>query len=189
MCALRSILSLLVLTGLFIGKSFATSPSIIVNGDPPLDFTIVTSTSFGFGADPSGGGDFGFTNDSGEVWTKLDILVTLPTLQFITCGSVAFVTCTVAITSPIGQTPVSYDITYGPNPLAGINNKENFTINLNDNGIVNEDPNGPGSWGATTHFDAVANAPEPSAIALGTLGLAAVGLLLTRRRVRAKALL
>src|ERR1700757_3811638 len=114
MPSLRSTFSLCLLAGLFVGKSLATSPSIIVNGDPPLDFTIVTSTSFGFTSNSSGGGDFGFTNDTGEVWQRLDIFVTLPTFETITCGSVAFITCTVMPTTPVGQSPITFDIVFGP---------------------------------------------------------------------------
>jgi hypothetical protein len=189
---IRSALLLCLLLGLSTVRVFASAPSIIVNGDPPLNFTIITTDQFGFGTDASGGGDFGFTNATGQVWTRLDILVTLPTFQTITCGSVAFVTCTVTTTTQPGASPASYDIIFGPNPIGGIANAQNFTIDLNDNGIVNTDPDGSGSWGPDTDFTAKVTtaAPEPASVALGGLGLlTCVGLALARRGARTKALL
>jgi hypothetical protein len=147
------------------------SPSIIVNGDPPLNFEIVTNDSFMFGSDPAGGGDFGFTNDTGQTWTRLDIFVTLPAFEFITCGSAAFGTCTVTTTTQPGASPASYDLIFGPNPNGGIANGEKFTIDLNDMGLTNTDPAGSGQWGAGTDFTALANVPEPAPIALGGVGL------------------
>ena len=160
---------------LFLGLASIAVPcwadSIIINGDPPVDFTIVTTDSFTFGANSQGGGDFGFTNETGHVWTQLDILFTLPTFQSITCGSVSFVTCTVNILSGVTETPVRYDVVFGPNPIGGITNTQNFTVNLNDNGIVNTEPNGSGSWPASEDFGAVANAPEPGTWVLAALGI------------------
>jgi hypothetical protein len=145
--------------------------SIIINGDPPVNFTIVTSTSFNFGSDSSGGGDFGFTNETGQTWTTLDVIVTVASFEPITCGSVAFVTCTVIPLTPVNQSPVTFDIMFGPNPSAGITNLENFTINLNENGNQNTDPNGAGGWTPGREFAAVANAPEPGTLVLGVLGV------------------
>lgn len=187
---LRSGMLLCLLLGLSTISGFGSSPSIIVNGDPPLDFTIITTSSFPFGSDPLGGGNFGFTNDTGNVWTKMDVLVTLPIFEPITCGSVTYVTCTVTTTTPIGSGPVTFDIIFGPNPASGITNMQNFTMNLNDNGLTNTDPNGAGSWGPDTDFTAVANAPEPASFALAALGLlTCCGLLFALGRSRAKALL
>lgn len=192
MRSLSSAISLVFVVGLLTLPLCAAgvSPSIIVNGDPPLTFEIITNNSFAFGSDPSGGGDFGFTNDTGQTWTRLDILVTLPTFETITCGSMAFITCTVTTTTPAGASPASYDLIFGPNPSGGIANGQNFTINLNDNGITNTDPAGPGSWGPDTDFAVLANVPEPASIALAGLSLLLLGCgRFFVRRFRSKALL
>jgi hypothetical protein len=150
--------------------------SIIINGDPPTTFTPVTRRSFTFGSNASGGGDTGFTNESGETWTRLDVLFTLPILKDIMCQSPVFVTCTMT-TSPPTTTGglVSYDLMFGPAPQGGIFNGENFEVNLNDNGFENTDPNGAGSWTPGEQFTAVANAPEPGSFLLGCLGFLLVG--------------
>lgn len=166
------------------------SPSIIVNGDPPTMFTPEMSATFMFGADNGGGGDFGFTNDTGETWTRLDILVTLPAFEFITCGGASFGTCTVTTTTPAGTSPASYDIIFGPNPRGGVLNGQNFTIDLNDNGNTNTDPTGTGSWPTDADFTALANVPEPAPIALAGLGLLLLGSSrFFARRFRGKTLL
>lgn len=166
------------------------SPSIIVNGDPPIPFTVITNDTFTFGSDASGGGDFGFTNDTGQTWTQLNILVTLPTFDTITCGSTAFVTCTVTTTTPPGAAPAMYDLIFGPDANGGVANGQNFTINLNDSGNTVTDPAGSGSWGPDTDFTAVANVPEPAPVALAGLGLLLLGSgRFLVRRFRGKALL
>ena len=165
--------ALSVVLGLFAIPCFAES--IIINGDPPVDFTIVTTTSFGFGSNQFGGGDFGFTNASGQVWTRLDVLVTVAHFEGITCGSLAFGTCTVTPLTSVTESPITFDIVFGPNTSGGIANSENFTVNLNDNGLENTDPNGAGSWTPGREFTAVANAPEPGSFLLGCLGLSLVG--------------
>jgi hypothetical protein len=157
-------------------------PTIIINRDPP-DITVIANKSFTFGANAHGGGVFSFQNETGEAWLQLDILVSLPSdVTAITCGSFAFVTCTV--TPPQGSSS-KWDISFGPNPNGGIPNGATFSINLNNNAVVNEDPNGAGDWGPEKMFDAVANAPEPASwmlIGVGALALAAYGL---RRRASA----
>jgi hypothetical protein len=144
------------------------SPTIIVNGDPPGTFTNLTSESFGFGADPLGGGDYGFINSSGANWVQLDVFVSLPTPQAISCGSDVFSTCTWALISSTGSV-FTYDITFGPNPAGGVAQGGRFTIDLDNEGTA---ANGGGLWGPGTDLDAVANIPEPSSAAFGTLGLA-----------------
>lgn len=166
----------------------AARPTIIVNGDPP-DVTVITNTSFTFGANDKGGGDFSFQNQTGEDWTRLDVFVTLPTFESITCGSISFVTCTVTTTTPPGSSPASYDLIFGPNTGGGIKNGELFSINLNNNAVVNVDPNGAGEWGPGRDFNAVANdyAPEPASWALLLAGFAVfAGLLFYRRRARSE---
>jgi hypothetical protein len=160
-----------------------SKPTIIVNGDPP-DITVVTDTLFTFGADAAGGGDFSFQNETGQDWIKLDIFVTLPAFESITCGSIAFVTCTVTTTTPTGASPASYDLIFGPNPSGGILKGQTFSINLNNNAVVITDPNGVGDWGAGTDFEAKANdfAPEPASAILMALGLIGLGGLCLYRR-------
>ncbi|MBV8809055.1 MAG: PEP-CTERM sorting domain-containing protein [Acidobacteriaceae bacterium] len=154
----------------------ASKPTIIVNGDPP-DITIITNTSFEYYADSRGGGDFSFQNETGQSWAQLDVLVTLPsTVTAITCESLAFVTCTA---TPPNAMMTQWDITFGPNPKGGIPNGATFSINLNNNGIVNMQPDGVGDWGPRTEFDDIANKdlPEPASWALmgiGALCLAAI---------------
>ncbi|MBV8896739.1 MAG: hypothetical protein JO051_09520 [Acidobacteriaceae bacterium] len=194
MRSLRSTVTLVSLVGLFTISlcGQGRSPSIIVNGDPPTLFTPEMSTAFMFGADNAGGGDLGFTNDTGQTWTRLDVFVTLDTFQSITCGSVSFGTCTVTTTTPPGASPASYDIIFGPNPKGGILDGQNFTIDLNDNGNTDTSIDGPGSWGAGRDFTAVANnySPEPAPVALAGLGLLLLGSgRFFVRRFRAKALL
>ncbi len=130
---------------------------------------ILTSDSFAFGADALGGGVLLFQNESGQNWQELDVSATLPDFTTITCGPGPFITCTIA------ESPVNggflYNILFGPAKAGGIANGQNFSVNLNDPD-QNDDPNGAGSWGAGTDFDAKANAttPEPSGIALMLVG-------------------
>ncbi len=159
---------------------YAGNPHILIK-DPSGAATPVTSDVFAFGADNLGGGVFFFQNESGQTWGDLSVAATLPELTTITCGPGPFVTCT------ISETPTSggflYDIMFGPSRGAGISNGQIFSVNLNDSST---DPNGSGSWGAGTDFDARANVnmtPEPSALLLmlaGMLGIA--GLVRYRRR-------
>jgi len=180
MRAARTILALLFLIAP--ATLQASRPTIIINRDPP-DITVITNKSFTFGADDSGGGVFSFQNETGVTWLQLDILVTLPTdVTAITCGSIAFVTCTV--TPPHGSVSI-WDITFGPNPNGGIPNGATFSINLNNNAVVNEDPNGVGEWGKDKDFDAVANAPEPFSWMLIGAGALALGAYSYRRRASA----
>ncbi len=155
----------------------ASNPHIIINGDPPNP-TVVVGENFTFGANNLGGGDFTFQNESGINWQSLVVTATLPDLTAITCGPGPFVTCTIATTA-VGSNFL-YNIIFGPTVTAGIANGEIFSIDLNDSGT---DPNGSGSWGAGTDFSAQANAvPEPSSIALASLGALLMGVVYYRRR-------
>lgn len=162
----------------------ASRPTIIINRDPP-DITVITNKTFTFGADDAGGGVFSFQNETGVTWFELDILVTLPpSVTAITCGGGPFVVCT----STAPHDSVSFwDITFGPNPRGGIPNGALFSINLNNNGVSNMDPNGAGDWGHDKDFNAIVNedVPEPASWLLmggGILGLAIWGY---RRRASA----
>lgn len=162
----------------------ASRPTIIINRDPP-DITVITNKTFTFGADDEGGGVFSFQNETGVTWLELDILVTLPpSVTAITCGSPAFVVCTA--TPPSTGMP-QWDIQFGPNPKGGIPNGDLFSINLNNDAVINTNPDGAGDWGADKTFSAIANEqlPEPASWLLmgaGMLGLAVYGY---RRRASA----
>jgi len=159
-------------------------PSIIINGDPP-DPTVIFTNSFSFTADPAGGGDFSFINGSTDRWTELDVFLSLPAFEPITCGSNAFFTCTVIPLAPTTTMPLPFDIMFGPAPNGGIAPGEGFSVDLNDNGAT--DPNGSGSWGSGATFTAAANTPEPAAWALTAIGLLAAALFVFLvRRFRAK---
>jgi hypothetical protein len=150
---------------------FAQRPSIIINSDPP-DPTIITGLSFTFSADAGGGGDFSFVNDSGQNWFSMNVLVNLPGLETITCGPGPFGTCSVTPSEGPDNT-FNYDISFGPSPAGAIAQDQGFSIDLNDNGLTNTDPNGNGDWGPDTTFDATVNSvPEPATSGFCVLALA-----------------
>ncbi|HEX4769569.1 MAG TPA: PEP-CTERM sorting domain-containing protein [Bryobacteraceae bacterium] len=177
-------LKTLTLIAIVCAPSMLGRPSIIINGDPP-DPTIIFSNAFSFTANNLGGGDFSFVNGSNNRWTELDIFATLPELEAITCGPGPFITCTPTPLAPGATKPLPFDIIFGPAPNGGIAPGEGFSINLNDNGTTNTDPNGPGSWGNDASFNITANTPEPAAWALTAIGMlsaAFFAFLLRRRR-------
>ncbi len=164
-----SLLALLVAAAPFALR--ADNPHILIKGDP-TDPTIITGTSFGFGADGSGGGDFSFQNESGQNWLQLTVTALLSSSTVaITCGPGPFETCTISNHAAPGG--FLYDIVFGPVASGGITNGEIFSIDLNNAGT---DPSGPGSWPANQDFGALANAstPEPSAIFLVLVGASLV---------------
>ncbi len=163
-------LKTLTLMAIACAPSLLGRPSIIINGDPP-DPAVIFSNFFSFTADAAGGGDFSFINGSTDQWTSLDVFVTLPAFEPITCGSNAFFTCTVIPLAPTTTTPLPFDILFGPAPNGGIAPGEGFSVDLNDNGGT--DPTGSGSWGDDTVFNSDANSPEPAAWALTAAGLLA----------------
>jgi hypothetical protein len=163
-----------MLTALVAAPCLLARPSIIINGDPP-DPTIIFSSSFSLTADESGGGNLSFVNGSGTRFTELDIFVSLPMLEAITCGPGPFITCT---PTPLGaptDKPLPFDIIFGPAPGGGIAPGEGFSINLNNDGTTNKDPNGPGDWGSNTTFEVIANTPEPAVWAMTAVGILATG--------------
>ncbi len=159
---------------------WADNPHILIKGDP-TDPTIVPGTSFGFGADGSGGGDFSFQNESGQNWLQLTVTALLSSSSVaITCGPGPFDTCTISNHAATGG--FLYDIVFGPVASGGITNGEIFSIDLNNSGT---DPSGSGSWPANQDFGAQANAtvPEPSAVLLVVAGgLLMAGVFRYRRR-------
>jgi hypothetical protein len=139
----------------------AQGPSIIFNSDPP-DPTSITGLSFTFGSNANGGGNLSFTNDSGQQWSSLNVYVNLPDLETITCGPGPFGTCSITPSTGTDHT-INYNIAFGPSPRGGILPDQNFSINLNNDGLTNTDPSGAGDWGPDTDFNAVANGmPEPA---------------------------
>lgn len=170
-------------------SSLQGSPSIIFNSDPPNP-TVIVNNFFSFTSDSAGGGDFSFVNGSTSQWVRLDVYVSLPELEPITCGPGPFITCTPTPLAPSTATPLPFDIVFGPAPNNGIAPGTNFSIDLNDNGTTNTDPNGSGSWGPNTVFNVVVNnAPEPSAWGLSGIGLlTGMGMFLRRRSTRRESL-
>ena len=159
----------------------ARNPTILIE-DPPPPAIPVTSNTFAFGADASGGGVFAFQNASGNDWGSMLVTATLPNLTPITCGPGPFLTCTVS------EKPVLdgylYDILFGPAPGGGITAGTIFTVNLNDDGT---DPNGSGSWPVGQDFDAKTTVvPEPgSVLLLMSGGLLVAGLCRRRASISA----
>jgi hypothetical protein len=157
----------------------AANPHIIINSDPPNPI-IITTPTFTFGANQSGGGDLSFKNESGVTFESLEFMVTLPGLDTITTGPGPFITSTIAVT------PVSngflYDILFGP-AAGAVPNGTGFSINLNNSG---NDPNGNGDWGSGTDFSGAVNtaplAPEPSTFALAGGGILIAGFFYRRQR-------
>jgi hypothetical protein len=137
------------------GPQPAVDPRLIVNNThvPVSSCTTLTTLSFDFMANPSGGGMFCFTNDSTEAWTFLefDTPVFDPT-DVITCGGTSFATC--AVLRQPGDFAI-IDFSGG----AGIGIGDSFTIDL-----------GASGWPPNGEFHGVAN-PEPSSLALCCAGL------------------
>jgi hypothetical protein len=137
------------------GPQPAADPRLIVNNThvPVSSCTTLTTLTFDFMANPSGGGLFCFTNDSPEAWTSLGIdTPSFDPLDVITCGGTTFETC-VILRQPGGFAVI--DFSGGP----GIGIGDSFTIDL-----------GASGWPPNGEFHAVAN-PEPSSLALSLAGL------------------
>ncbi len=141
-------------------------PRIIVNNNhDPLGLCtpMPVGNDFSFNANGSGGGQFCFTNDSGDNWTSLEIETRgIPPENTILCGGSAFATCMVQPHEENGFTII--DFSGG----GGIANGDDFTIDLGTSG-----------WRPNETFLAFAN-PEPSTLSLFVIGLAP----LLVRRVR-----
>jgi hypothetical protein len=135
----------------------AVDPRFIVNNThslaPVSSCTSLTTLTFDFMANPSGGGMFCFTNDSTEAWTFLEVdTPSFNPTDVITCGGTTFETC-VILRQP-GNFAI-IDFSGGP----GIGIGDSFTIDL-----------GASGWPPNGEFQAVAN-PEPSSLALSFAGL------------------
>jgi len=165
----------------------------IFSVDDPTQGTPITSTTFTFGADNSGGGIFNFVNESGVTWSKLDFTVTLPSDSTFACGSGPFFTfCEVAPTVMAGGTTL-YDISLvgTSSTRGGVGNGVFFTINLNDfvsSGTQSSDPNGSGGWLPGNTFNGTANdfAPEPASwflLLIGGCAMAGTGMLRRKRTI------
>ena len=141
---------------------------------------MITTSSFPFGSDASGGGYVVYYNDSGIDWTSM--LVTVPLVLGTTFpddyvfGGTAFATVQ---TTLVGNTLhilfSNGNSRLGPGPAAIVNGSL-FTINLNDplpSGAPNSDPNGSGGWG-DSDFGVQTNIPEPATWILLMAGLAAL---------------
>jgi|KBSMisStaDraftv2_1062788.scaffolds.fasta_scaffold784124_2 hypothetical protein len=178
--------SIIVISALLTGAALRAEPidPVFQMGDPDAG-TPITSNLFTFGTNQAGGGILAFVNESGELWTNLNFLVTLPINSAITCiPSPFFSSCQFSIVDvlPGGSSALFSLGVSNPTSLGGIANHEFFTINLNDfvNGQPNLDPNGSGGWGIDNEFAAVANAstsvPEPATDALFLFGILLAGI-------------
>jgi hypothetical protein len=174
-------LSIIIISACITGAALQAEPidPVFQMGDP-VTGTPITSNFFTFGTNQAGGGVLAFVNESGELWTSLNFLVTLPINSPVTCIPAPFFSsCQFSIVNVLpGGTNALFSLgVSNPTSLGGIANHEFFTINLNDfvNGQTNPDPNGSGGWGADNEFAAVANAstsvPEPATNALFLLGI------------------
>ncbi len=178
----------------------AMTAALVVQADPidpvfsvedPTGGTPITTTTFTFSDNQSGGGIFNFVNESLQNWTKLDFSVDLPSNSTFACGPGPFFSfCQIAPTLQAGGTTL-YDISLtGPTPATGgLGNGVPFTINLNDfisPGTQNPDPNGSGGWLPDNTFNGRANdfSPEPSTWLLLVAGFGGIGCwgLLKRKR-------
>lgn len=177
--------SIALLSAFLTGAALHADPidPVFQMGDPSTG-TPITSNSFTFGTNQSGGGILAFVNESGELWTSLNFFVTLPINSAITCIPAPFFSsCQFSIVDVLaGGTTALFNLgVSNPTSLGGIANHEFFTINLNDfvDGQPNLDPDGSGGWGADNEFAAVANAsasvPEPATYALFLLGVLLAG--------------
>ena len=170
--------------------ALSTAGPTVTMDDPPPG-TPITGLTFGFGANANGGGVFNYSNLSGQKWLALVINVVQPTGTSITCSGGPFYDgCQISsISMGLGNSLYALDFTTSSN--RGIEDHAAFTLNLNDGPIGGQpaDPNGIGSWGASTDFSgqvtAVGNAPEPSSSLLALLGLAGLGWL-SRRGAKAR---
>ena len=151
-------------------------------GDPGIGLPI-TSTTFSFGANGSGGGFLQFMNESGADWFGLAVQVTQPTGTIISCsGGPFFSDCLISsIDQGNGSSLFSLNFTSRVK-LSGITNGEYFTINLNNlvNGVQPTDPNGTGGWGPSADFnaqvtDSLPSVPEPATWVLLFSGLLITG--------------
>lgn len=150
-------------TAAFADAEPAPDPHVIIN-DPSGYFTGV-GLEFTFTTDDQGGGFFSFTNVSGETFHNLELYVPdLPTSD-MTCSGSAFAFC--AIEPGEDNFAAVIDFWGGP----GLGNNDSFTIDM-----------GLSGWTPDSQFKVLANAPEPSSLALFLTGIVPVGWRLRRRK-------
>jgi hypothetical protein len=154
-----------------------SDPRIIIRdpvGCPSHACVTVTGFTFGFSVPSKGFGVLNFLNASGATWTSLILTETGVAAANISCSAPGVFSCTVVA---LGSNAAKIVLTATAG-FTGIPNGNSFEIAL---GCVNST-----CWPANLSVSAAANAvPEPSTIALMLTGLGAV---LTRRKLRAKAL-
>ena len=125
-------------------------------GDPGTGIPI-TSTTFGFGSDGSGGGFLQFMNESGLDWYGLAVQVTQPTGSIISCSGGPFFSDCLISSIDQGNGFSLFTLTLTSRlKFSGIGDGQYFTINLNDliNGVQPIDPNGAGGCGANADLSA-----------------------------------
>jgi hypothetical protein len=154
-----------------------SDPRIIIRdpvGCPSHACVTVTGFTFGFSVPSAGFGVLNFLNASGSTWTSLVLTETGVAAANISCSAPGVFSCSVVA---LGTNAAKIVLTATAG-FTGIPNGNSFEVVL---GCVNST-----CWPSNLSVEGAANAvPEPASIALMLTGLGAV---LTRRKLRAKAL-
>ena len=180
------LLALVCLYSAGVVRATAIDPRIIITPDGPSP-TPVTSSTFGFQANESGGGFLFFMNQTGREWAAIDILATLPADSTFTCDAPKlYQQCGPVVQASVQALSLmgAFDIRFSA-PAPGILPGQDFNINLNDVSF-GTDPSGGGGWGSNNAIQAVVTfgtIPEPASWLLFAGGAALVGLL---RRYRGR---
>jgi hypothetical protein len=157
-----------------------TDPVIVIRdpvGCPSHACVTVTGFTFGFSVPSSGFGVLNFLNASGATWKSLILTETGVAAANITCSAPGVFSCTVVA---LGSNSAKIVLTATAG-FTGVPNGNSFEIIL---GCVNST-----CWPGNLSVAAAANAvPEPGTVALMLTGLGVLFLLVTRRKLGAKAL-